>query len=403
MEVLKIPLETVTPVFSGVEPRKDPEIRPPSIRGALRYWYRAALGGVIGDQEVARLSALESALFGAADEQSGASAVVLRLAAFKPSSAPQANTFSRLCGADGGQKPKYPGLAYLWFSARGSKEFAERTAWQGSFDLTLQIRPGVPESAQKLKEAYLALWLWLNLGALGSRARRGAGCLAVREVLTTPLAELPLQIQVETPSALRQELQKGLVQVRQFLQGVYSEGKIAVPSAFDVLHPQVCRIFVLNKTYSSWQQALHELGASYQRFRSRRDPDYRTVKESLTSGQALEKPVGRAAFGLPIQFYYRSLGGRGASLQSQHFERRASPLHFHLSPLKGGKYAVVLVWFRAQFLPQGEKLRLRGESKAALGPLPSEKLIETFLLGQDTVSHSSLKDRQLSLLEVNYA
>ncbi len=64
---------------------------------------------------------------------------------------------------------------------------------------------------------------------------------------------------------------------------------------------------------------------------------------------------------------------------------------------------MVLVWFRAQFLPQGEKLRLRGESKATLGPLPSEKLIETFLLGQDTVSHSSLKDRQLSLLEVNYA
>jgi CRISPR-associated protein Cmr1 len=45
---LAVTLETVTPVFlGGADPRGAPELRPPAFRGAMRYWLRAALGGVI--------------------------------------------------------------------------------------------------------------------------------------------------------------------------------------------------------------------------------------------------------------------------------------------------------------------------------------------------------------------
>lgn len=70
---LTITLETVTPLFLGGAEAQDrtkrpaPELRPPAFRGALRYWLRAALGGVISDRNLEGLHTLESAVFGSTD------------------------------------------------------------------------------------------------------------------------------------------------------------------------------------------------------------------------------------------------------------------------------------------------------------------------------------------------
>lgn len=68
-KTLTVTLETVTPLFlGGAEPReKPPELRPPAIRGALRYWLRAVLGGVIGDRNLNDLHQLESMVFGSTE------------------------------------------------------------------------------------------------------------------------------------------------------------------------------------------------------------------------------------------------------------------------------------------------------------------------------------------------
>lgn len=68
MHELRLTLETVTPLFlGGAEAREKPELRPPAFRGALRYWLRAASGGVIGDENLDGLHKLESAVFGSTD------------------------------------------------------------------------------------------------------------------------------------------------------------------------------------------------------------------------------------------------------------------------------------------------------------------------------------------------
>lgn len=42
----EVKLQTVTPLFlGGANPDEGPELRPASVRGVLRYWLRAALGG----------------------------------------------------------------------------------------------------------------------------------------------------------------------------------------------------------------------------------------------------------------------------------------------------------------------------------------------------------------------
>ena len=65
---IRVTLETVTPLFlGGAEPRGEPELRAPSFRGAMRYWLRAALGGVIGDTNLGGLHQLERIVFGSPD------------------------------------------------------------------------------------------------------------------------------------------------------------------------------------------------------------------------------------------------------------------------------------------------------------------------------------------------
>jgi CRISPR type III-B/RAMP module RAMP protein Cmr1 len=71
---VELTLETVTPLFLGGADQRS-ELRPASVRGALRFWLRALLGSELGDS-MSDLHDEESAVFGNIDY---AAPVVLRL------------------------------------------------------------------------------------------------------------------------------------------------------------------------------------------------------------------------------------------------------------------------------------------------------------------------------------
>lgn len=48
MKELSFKLQVITPLFLSGAQQKEAELRPPSIRGALRFWFRAMMGGVVG-------------------------------------------------------------------------------------------------------------------------------------------------------------------------------------------------------------------------------------------------------------------------------------------------------------------------------------------------------------------
>lgn len=71
MNEIQISLETVTPLLlHGTSPEGPPELRPPAFRGALRYWLRAAAGGVIGDNNLEGLHQIERVVLGSAEHGS---------------------------------------------------------------------------------------------------------------------------------------------------------------------------------------------------------------------------------------------------------------------------------------------------------------------------------------------
>ena len=345
---MKVILETVTPLFlGGADPRGEPELRAASIRGALRFWLRALLGGVIGDRDLDALRKAESAVFGSTD--AGASPVLVRI---RNLSGGAPTPFSAI--ASGRQ-----GLTYLFF-AMGTQNKPERKAIPAgsSFELELRPRAGA-QDRNTLPKVYAALWLLTHLGGLGARSRRGAGSLQVTRVQgDAPNSALPsLEIRASAPEQLQTELQEGLSKLR---KSVGESASVDCPSRFDVLHPNACKIWVVGKVFSSWREALDAIGQRMQQFRNRREPDYQNVKNAV-QGQRLTQPVERAAFGLPIVFYYRSLKGAKETLvlEGKRHNRRASPLLIHVTRLSNRKYALVLTFFQAQLLEEGEKLKLK--------------------------------------------
>jgi CRISPR-associated protein Cmr1 len=364
---MKVTLETVTPLFlGGADPRGEPELRAASIRGALRFWLRALLDGVIGDSNLDALRQAEAAVFGSTD--TGASPVVVRIRNLRRD-API--SFSGM--ASGKQ-----GLIYLFFTARETHNEPERKAIPAgsSFELELSLRAGVQDQDALLK-AYAALWLLTHLGGLGARSRRGAGSLQVTQVQGDVAdSALPsLEVRAKTPGELQEELQKGLRQLR---NSIGTSTFISSPSTFDVLHPNACKIWVIDRQFTSWEEALDAIGQRMQQFRNRRAPDYQNVKNAV-QGKGLTQPVKRAAFGLPIVFYYRSLGGAKGTLEGERHDRRASPLFIRVTRLASGKYVLVLTLFQAQLLEAGEKLKLKRQDPPTYVNAPDLSLIDDFI------------------------
>ncbi|MBC7233569.1 MAG: type III-B CRISPR module RAMP protein Cmr1 [Chloroflexi bacterium] len=395
---LTVTLETVTPMFlGGADPRGVPELRAPAFRGALRYWLRALVGAA-GEQVMRQH---EEHLFGMGGEQATAGAVSLRLPALQGT---PTQSYSELV-------KKRPGIAYLWFTARGTKREPERDAiLPTAFKFEMSL-PRSKQPAQDLEQAAAVLWLLTRLGGVGARSRRFAGGVQVANVKSNHNLESivgRLRVHATSPQELVDELANGIESARNAF-GIQQLANPA-PDQFDVLHPDRCQIFVLVQSFDSWQDAVEKIGQIYQSFRALRQPDYNVVKTAMTSGNDLQGTVKRAAFGLPIPFFYRSLGNRTATLQAEErqgndiskIDRRASPLWMRAVKLSNCKYAVVFTWFKSRFLPanaeflltERQQLELRGKQ------LPNDQLIQMFLTGVDPEKHSALSDADYSVLEV---
>jgi len=355
-----VTLETVTPLFlGGSEPRGKPELRAPSFRGVMRFWLRALLGGVLGN-DPKKIFQHESAVFGSTDHSSP---VVVRV----PDQGLDYVGYSELTA-------NKPGLGYLFFSAHLTRRKAIPAG--KTFELSCGLRAGAQDE-KALKAAFASLWLLTHLGGIGSRSRRGGGNLQVSSVEGDVPSSMPsLQVAASCPKSLQSELVQGLRQLRQWAAEAFKgspQPKFSGQPNFDVLHPDFCKIWVVDKAFKSWDAALNEFGLTMQQFRNRYQPDYSNVK-AVIQGRGNLQPVMRSAFGLPIVFYYRSLD-TSATLEGTEHDRRASPLIVRVVKLADGKCALVLIRFIAMLLPEGEGLKLRqrgGTPQEAQKPDDSE-------------------------------
>jgi CRISPR-associated protein Cmr1 len=411
MPTITVWLETITPLFLGGaevrgkvpdhQPPPRPELRVPSLRGALRYWYRALLGGLLAPQEnfLEELHKQEAILFGgAADEKRGIGQSAFSLQIKHPTIEDKyILTYQR--------ENHLPGKNYLYWSMEKTKQegvdVTARKFIQSGVPFEVVIRSRFVQEERICDEMLASLWLLVRLGGVGSRSRRGAGNIKVLSISgdVSPIVQkLPFSVQADTPKKLAAELHNGIAAIFDH----FNKKKFTEPSdigmQLDVLHPDLCQIYVLDKSFENADEALNAIGLIFQKFRNRRKPDINTVWNSIENHVPLAQPVQRAAFGLPIQFFYKHSGDK-ATLQTENYERRASPIWFKIERLSNGKYAVVITWFKSAFLPQNEQLKLVHKKKGYQGDIPENHLIALFLTGSDK-DKLTLKDNGIQALPV---
>ena len=328
MHTMTVTLRTVTPLFlggaaeipSGVEDTRDgpvpvyripAEIRPPSIRGVLRFWFRAfwGEGGSPGLQEQ------EERWFGSA--VAGQCPVRMQWRGKTPESHPWSR---RGLGM---------GIRYLGFTLDthvkedGNKICRIREYVTPGYQFTLSFRAA---DLTALKAHWAAVWLLGHLGGIGHRSRRGFGGGTIREVTCSPFS-LGLATEAESPQDVANIITDGLRCLAKDLGMSVRE----VPTDFPHFYQgQPIRILAgPGDGWTEWADPLNEIGLALQQFRRSLNPIHR-----------------RRPFGLPLQRVSE--------------ERHASPLVVHVGEMRGGMKFASLTAFHS--------VRLMGDWDASRAP-----------------------------------
>ncbi len=146
-------LKAETPAFLGSDQTDRIEARSAPIRGVLRYWLRALLGGAFGDTNLIGLKQLEESVFGSTRGCSPVSVRVTR----GPDAVPVVRSLLPHKAGNAGGRPALDGA---------------------HFTIRLSARPLQPQAAFDM--AVWAAVIWLSVGGLGCRSRRGAGSLRLQ-------------------------------------------------------------------------------------------------------------------------------------------------------------------------------------------------------------------------------
>ncbi len=304
-------VQTLTPLFLSGADQNTAELRPPALRGMLRYWQRCLLGGMVGTDAhgLAIVQHAENSLFGSTAQGSAVSVTMAHA-----SSLPR--PFSERIRIRQGEQWRSTGTGYLLWSMaqsgrqdRGNFKPARYYFPPGtSFQVTLAARTG---NESPLQQAIAALWLLTHLGGLGSRSRRCAGSL-VAHPLTEIIPDLPFALP-EQVQDLKRLLEHGIAITRSLNQ---VEIRTPQNAHFDILAHETCRIWIL-QDQQPWPNAEIAMQTI-----SKRLQDYRN---SLNI-------VQRKIFGLPLP-----------PLSSQ---RRSSPLLLRITQLLNNSCVGIAILFK---------------------------------------------------------
>lgn len=381
-----VKLVTTTPIYGGgaVTRHIDPmtAVRPSSIRGQLRFWWRALFGASFEDSRT--LWTRERQLWGGLDGDDSPSPSLVRVA-IEQAQAPEPDTSN----VGFGERAAYA----LWPArATNAATAAERVPVGHSFMLKVDVAPSVHVDRNWM-ETRAALRAWLLFGGVGGRTRRGCGSIGLEdpgqraewlpESLEPGVVHAWLTVQ---PGASRSfpvlhdaDVRFGpptgrgvdawitaIGWLRDFRQGVRPGGIDTTPAG----------------DYARQQPSLAQ-GNAGRPGRSRwPEPDY---IRHLAGSRAFDHdpliPPGprswpRAQFGLPIQVRFQKVGRDRLPFRSSPprdtailwtpdggdaLQRLASPVIVKPVQLRDGRFAPVALWLE-RTLPAGAHAGLAGRS-----------------------------------------
>ncbi len=300
-------LEVITPCFcGGAEPNQGAEIRPASIRGQLRWWFRV-LGGFksLAPQSVEDQEAM---IFGRTSGDEGtAGMLTVRV---------KCSSISKDYPAPGMQSPE----GYFLFPLR-NKPRHQIPAGQ-LFELQFLWR-GDPRLAEDLRALGSVFG---NLGSLGFRSRRAMGALACSR------GNIPL-----ITDALLRFNQTQAIFIR----------KLNAQSSVDAI-----------SKLGRWLKSCRAHGRSGQNQAEQQSPYFKYAKHDHDLAAKKENGDGnRAALGLPILTKY---GDWNATSKGGRF---ASPVILRPHKDSQGRWRALIIFVDAKKWPQGQQVYLNGRPR----------------------------------------
>ena len=344
----------VTPLFcAGADQDGLPELRVPSFKGVLRYWWRA-LAWSRCCADLKRIQQQEDHLFGSAG--GGQSRVSFRLVP-ETSERRSAAEGDVLTVSDTSTKAVGEGARYLGYGLMepfGSKNKGTksgqllRACLHAPFDFTIHLR-GRELSGPEVRSLRSALIMLGTVGGMGARSRKGYGSLAV----------LSLRVNGEDPWGGPRSISELAEEIGRHRHGYSSSG---LPE-FTALADQ-SRHVLLSSRKSEPMEMLDLVGRELVRFRSwgrngrifgsnvSSEKNFLDDHDLMKRHQRQSHPR-RIAFGLPHNYGKQERDKVGPA--DKFLDRRASPLFIHIHSCNGSPVAV-LSFLPARFLPDGKSL-----------------------------------------------
>lgn len=267
MQTITFECEVITPMFLAGADGTTPELRAPSIKGALRFWWRAMNGHL----PLAELQKRETEIFGGTSVDSRQrSKVIIRVECDKFESSYKMPVYN-INTYDG----KYRNINVLYYLAYGHTEY-KKIDGRGQ---TVLSHPFIPPKTKfkivlrmpnDIKDEIVQSFIAISqFSGIGSKSRNGFGCFGISQILGNE----------------NKRIEKPTISLKPF-----AERELASFTSFSKTTELYETVEDIDdwEGYDNWHTALGAIGASYQGSRESLDNPHHTYFNRLYIAQPIE-------------------------------------------------------------------------------------------------------------------
>ena len=335
MKSITFECEIITPMFLAGTDGKTPELRPPSIKGAMRFWWRAMNGSL----SLEDLKEKEAAIFGGSGKNEGRSKIIIKIE--NNNSLNKGNNIKKdynlSCNFDKKNHQltgKNLGICYLLYSTYLSNG---RSYYKDKQNFKLKL---ISKDLNALKHAVASFWSLVYFGGIGTRARRGGGNITITNVIDKDNVLIDIGLDFSIKGKESNEIAKWLKENYDIAKRVVNEKK-KTRFISEYSNLSISRFIISNQSFDNWKEALNDIGKQFANFRHKN-------KDHIFE---------MAIFGLPV--LHRQITIIGGKIQNNKIDnkisRRGSPLIFKILK-SNGKYYWMVLRLAGEFLPEGKVL-----------------------------------------------
>jgi len=328
MKKLTFKCETITPLILGEAKKEMVELRPPAIKAAMRFWWRAKHAYL----EPGEMKKQESEIFGGGGNEAKSAKFDIVISEpsknsidynYTPNESPRLIENIFLGITTGSQYLMYT-LLYL---KKKGKYFPSTTQFDVSFYFD--------NDNTDINQILASFWLLVFFGNIGERSRRGLGSFKVTNIVDNNHIIGNLNFTSYNIDAI----QAGLTLIRSS-SGFIAPEQPTVNNTYSHIFNK--EIYVSNTYYPTWKDALNDIGSKMKSFRLNNTDS--TISNTASGHLFADKS---AIFGLPIK--HRTC----CTVLPVDFERRASPLIIKIIQGNPNEFRWVLTRLGGDFLPTG--------------------------------------------------